>query len=70
VRHGFSVRLKRGWRTAITHQVALMQRDGRRLAIPVLTAGGPPMAYGADTIERVAERLLRRRSEARRQRSQ
>jgi hypothetical protein len=38
-RHGFSVRFKGGWRTALTHQVALLQRDGRRLAIAVLTAG-------------------------------
>jgi Beta-lactamase enzyme family len=59
-RQGFSVRFKGGWRTAITHQVALLQRDGRRLAIAVLTAGQPSMIYGEQTIEGVADRLLRR----------
>jgi hypothetical protein len=58
-RHGFSIRFKGGWRTALTHQVALLQRDGRRLAIAVLTADEPSMAYGEQTIEGVAERLLR-----------
>jgi nitric oxide reductase subunit B-like protein/beta-lactamase family protein len=58
-RHGFRVRFKGGWRTAITHQVALLQRRGRRLAIAVCTASGPSMAYDEETIEGIAERLLR-----------
>jgi Beta-lactamase enzyme family len=59
-RHGFRVSFKGGWRPAITHQVALLRRDGRRLAIAVLTAGGPSIDYGEQTIEGIADRLLRR----------
>jgi hypothetical protein len=57
-RHGFSIRFKGGWRTGIQHQVALLERKGRRLAIAVLTSGQPAAAYGQETIEGIAERLL------------
>jgi hypothetical protein len=45
-----------GWRV---HQVALLRRHGRRLAVAVLTEGGPSLSYGAETITGVTKRLLR-----------
>jgi hypothetical protein len=52
---------KGGWVPGITHQVALLQRrrDGKRIAVAVLTRNSPSMAYGEQTIEGVAARLLR-----------
>ena len=53
---------KGGWVTSITHQVALLERrrDGQRIAIAVLTKNSPSMAYGEQTIEGIAARLVRR----------
>jgi len=45
-----------GWRV---HQAALLRRNGRRLAVAVLTEGGPSLSYGAETITGVTKRLLR-----------
>jgi hypothetical protein len=52
---------KGGWVPGITHQVALLERRraGKRVALAVLTRGSPSMAYGEDTIERIAARALR-----------
>jgi hypothetical protein len=52
---------KGGWVPGITHQVALLEhrRHGRRIALAVLTQDGPSMAYGEETIERIAARVLR-----------
>jgi hypothetical protein len=52
---------KGGWVPGITHQVALLERkrDGKRIALAVLTRNSPSMAYGEETIERIAARVLR-----------
>ena len=51
---------KGGWRTAIAHQVALLQRDGTRISLAVLTSGSPSDAYGRETEAGIAGRVLSR----------
>jgi hypothetical protein len=60
-RHRLKIFFKGGWRAGITHQVALLQNrhGGRRIALAILTSGTPSDAYGHETIERVAARVLR-----------
>jgi hypothetical protein len=56
--HHLAVFFKGGWRRGITHQVARMERTGRRrIALAVLTRS-PDRPYGEATIEGVARRLL------------
>jgi hypothetical protein len=52
---------KGGFVPGITHQVALLERrrDRERIALAVLTRNSPSMAYGEETIERIAARVLR-----------
>ncbi len=52
---------KGGWVPGITHQVALLEpkRGGKRIALAVLTRDSPSMAYGEETIEGIAARILR-----------
>ena len=57
-REHVKVFFKGGWRNGITHQVALLERGGRRLALAVLTSGSPSIAYAEETIERIASRVL------------
>jgi hypothetical protein len=57
-RERVKVFFKGGWRNSITHQVALLERGGRRLALAVLTSGSPSIAYAEETIERIASRVL------------
>ena len=40
------------------HQAALLERDGRRIALAVLTSGEPTVAYGRTTLAGVATRVL------------
>ena len=57
-RRGFTVSFKGGWRKGITHQAALLERDGRRVALAVLTSDEPTLAYGSATLAGVAARVL------------
>ncbi len=57
-RRGFHIFFKAGWRKGITHQAALLERDGRRVALAVLTSDGPSVAYGQATLGGVAARVL------------
>ena len=56
---GFHVMFKGGWRTGIFHQVALLERDGRRIALAVLTSG-TDHGYGRETQAGIAARVLSR----------
>jgi hypothetical protein len=56
---GFHVMFKGGWRIGIFHQVALLERDGRRIALAVLTSG-TDHEYGRGTQAGIAARVLAR----------
>ncbi len=57
----WQVRFKGGWRETesgqLVHQAAELKRDGRRLAIAVLTDGQPSMQAGVDEVERIGALL-------------
>ena len=57
----WSIHFKGGWGSgtgAVTHQAALLRRDGRRLALAVFTTSNPSHSYGTATIRGVASRFL------------
>ena len=56
-RRGFHVMFKGGWRTGIFHQVALLERDGKRVALAVLTHSADH-GDGRKTQAGIAARLL------------
>jgi hypothetical protein len=60
---GWTIHFKGGWGSGtgwVTHQTALLRKDGRRLAVSVLTRWNPSHSYGTRTIQGVAARLLAR----------
>jgi hypothetical protein len=58
-RRSMTALFKGGWRDGVVHQVALLERDGRRVALAVLTEDQPSFAYGEATVRGVAARVLR-----------
>jgi beta-lactamase class A len=59
---GWKVFFKGGWSTGtgrVTHQVARLEKGGRRLSVAVMTEYNPSHEYGTRTIRGVATRLLR-----------
>ena len=62
VPRGWKVLFKGGWGSGtgrVTHQSALLLKDGRRISIAVLTEWNPSHGYGTRTIRGIAARLLR-----------
>jgi hypothetical protein len=59
---GWTVFFKGGWRGTgrgqLVHQIARLQKPGKRVAIAVMTDGDPSMGYGIETIQGVTARLL------------
>lgn len=45
-------------RSRMVHEVAVLQRDGYRVALAVLTSGQPSEDYGRETVRGIAARLL------------
>jgi len=58
---GWTLHFKGGWGDygERDHQVALLRRGGRRIAVAILVTGSPSHAYGKWTLRGVASRLLR-----------
>jgi len=59
---GWTLHFKGGWGDGdgeVDHQVALLRRGKRRVAIAIFTAANPSHDYGKQTLEGIARRLLR-----------
>jgi hypothetical protein len=59
---GWALYFKGGWGSGTgwaDHQVALLRRGQRRLALAILITSSPSHAYGNETLRGVAKRLLR-----------
>jgi Beta-lactamase enzyme family len=62
---GWRVHFKGGWDVpqatvpAVNHQIALLRRGRQRVAIAILTSGGPSQGHTSETQRGVAARLLR-----------
>jgi hypothetical protein len=59
-KRGFKPFFKGGWRRALSHQAALLERGGRRVALAVLTRDEPSAAYARATLAGIAARVLAR----------
>ncbi|HEU0019662.1 MAG TPA: serine hydrolase [Thermoleophilaceae bacterium] len=57
---GWSLHFKGGWGDygEVDHQVALLRRGKRRVAVAILMTGFPSHEYGKQTLEGIARRLL------------
>jgi hypothetical protein len=58
---GWALYFKGGWGSGsgvVDHQVALLRRGRRRVAVAILTTNSPSHAYGKETLRGVSERLL------------
>lgn len=55
---GWALHFKGGWTSVVQNQVGVYRRGRRRVAIAVLTANNPGYAYGRETQEGIAKRLL------------
>jgi len=55
---GWRLYFKGGWTRSVDHQVALLVRGHRRVAVAVLTSGSPSHAYAIETLRGVFGRLL------------
>jgi hypothetical protein len=62
---GWRLHFKGGWdgpratASAANHQIALLRRGRQRVAIAILTSGGPSQSHTSETLRGVAARLLR-----------
>jgi hypothetical protein len=54
---GFHIMFKGGWRIGIFHQVALLERGGKRIALAILTRSADH-GYGRETQSGIASRVL------------
>jgi Beta-lactamase enzyme family len=60
--HGWALYFKGGWGSGsgwADHQVALLRRGRRRLAVAILITSSPSHEYGKETLRGIATRLLR-----------
>jgi len=58
---GWTLHFKGGWGDygEVDHQIALLRRGNRRVAMAILMTGFPTHDYGKQTLEGIARRLLR-----------
>lgn len=59
---GWKLHFKGGWGAgtgAVSHQVALLERDGQRVSVAIMTNGSPSHEYSQETLRGVALRLVR-----------